>query len=108
MDKFDIIASILDIANGNEITQVDILTKAKVPHILFKKYLFLLHQYGLIEVEYAQPQFRITYRITTMIIAATLKVSPFTIFLNLDIVILYNQIHSYNNLAQICIIKLWL
>ena len=63
-DEFDIIASILDIANGNEITQADILTKANIPHILFKKYLFLLHQYDLIEIEYAQPQFQINYRTT--------------------------------------------
>ena len=63
-DKFDIIVSILDVANGNEITQADILTKANIPHILFKKYLFLLHQYDLIDVEYMQPQFQLTYRTT--------------------------------------------
>lgn len=63
-DKFDIIASILDIANGNEITQVDILTKANMPHVLFKKYLVLLHRYGLIEVEYMQSQSQRTYRTT--------------------------------------------
>ena len=59
-DKFDIIVSILDVANGNEITQADILTKANIHHILFKKYLFLLHQYDLIDV----PLFQITYRTT--------------------------------------------
>ena len=63
-DKFDIISSILDVANGNEITQVDILTKANIPHVLFKKYLVLLHQYVLIEIEYMQSQSQRTYRTT--------------------------------------------
>lgn len=67
-DKFDIIASILDVANGNEITQVDILTKANMPHVLFKKYLVLLHRYGLIEIGYMQSQSQRTYRATAKVI----------------------------------------
>ena len=60
-DKFDIITSILDIANGNEVKQVKILVKANIPHNVFKEYLFLLRHNGLIE--YMQPQR--TYRTTT-------------------------------------------
>jgi predicted transcriptional regulator len=60
-DKFDIITSILDIANGDEVKQVKILVKANIPHNVFKEFLFLLHQNGLIE--YTQSQR--TYRTTT-------------------------------------------
>jgi predicted transcriptional regulator len=63
-DKFDIIASVLGFANGNEIKQAQILTKANIPHKLFKEYLFLLHRYGLIEIEYIQRQYQRTYRTT--------------------------------------------
>jgi predicted transcriptional regulator len=48
----------------NELKQADNLTKANIPHNLFKKYLFLLHQYCLIEIEYMQPQYQRTYRTT--------------------------------------------
>ena len=54
----------LDVANGNEVRQVDILVRANIPHVLFKKYLVLLHQYVLIEIEYMQSQSQRTYRTT--------------------------------------------
>jgi predicted transcriptional regulator len=63
-DKFDIIASILGITNGNEIRQVDILSKANIPHNIFIKYMIVLHQYGLIEIEHMQHPSQRTYRIT--------------------------------------------
>jgi predicted transcriptional regulator len=63
-DKFDIIALILDIANGNEARQADILIKANIPYTLFKEYLFSLYRYGLIEMEYIQRQCKRTYRTT--------------------------------------------
>lgn|GEM_PF-938211 len=60
-DKFDIILSILDAANGNEVKQIEILDRARIPHSIFKNYLSFIQQHGLIE--YIQPQ-RI-YRTTT-------------------------------------------
>ena len=63
-DKFDIIASILGITNGNEIRQVDILSKANIPHNIFIKYMIALHQYGLTEIEHMQHPSQRTYRIT--------------------------------------------
>jgi predicted transcriptional regulator len=38
-DRTDIIASILDIANGNEVRQADVLHKAKITHAVFKEYI---------------------------------------------------------------------
>ena len=61
-DKFDIIASILDCANDNEVKQTEILAKANIPHCVFKEYLFFLYQNGLIEYT----QLQRTYRTTTM------------------------------------------
>jgi predicted transcriptional regulator len=63
-NKFDIISLILDIANGNKARQADILIKANIPYTLFKEYLFLLHQSGLIEIECMQPQYQRTYKTT--------------------------------------------
>ena len=63
-NRTDIIASILDIANGNEVRQTEILNRAKISYNQFKKYLFLLHRYGLIEIEYMQPKSQRTYRTT--------------------------------------------
>ena len=51
-DKFDIIESILNITNGNGVPQVEILNKANIPYGLFKEYLFLLHECGLIQIKY--------------------------------------------------------
>lgn len=48
-NRIDIIASILDTANGNEVKQLEILNKAKLTHRIFKDYLFLILQSGLIE-----------------------------------------------------------
>ena len=36
-DKFDIIVSILDVANGNEIIQADIFTKANISSYLIQE-----------------------------------------------------------------------
>jgi predicted transcriptional regulator len=48
-DKFDIIASILDSTNGNEVKQIEILTQVNIPHNVFKEYLLFLYQNGIIE-----------------------------------------------------------
>jgi predicted transcriptional regulator len=61
-DKIDVIASILDIANDNEVSQAKILNKANISHNLFKEYLSFLRQYGLIEIGYTQSQ--MTYKTT--------------------------------------------
>jgi len=60
-NRIDIIASILEVANGNEVKQVEILNKANVTHTLFKECLFFVLQYGLIEYIRIQR----TYRTTT-------------------------------------------
>jgi predicted transcriptional regulator len=48
-NRTDIIESILNIANGNEVRQIEILNKAKITHVIFKEYMSFLIQYGLIE-----------------------------------------------------------
>ena len=48
-NRIDIISSILNIANGNAVKQLDILTKSKITHGLFREYLLLILQFGLIE-----------------------------------------------------------
>jgi predicted transcriptional regulator len=60
-NRIDIIASILEVANGNEVKQVEILNKANITHTLFKECLFFVLQYGLIEYIRIQR----TYRTTT-------------------------------------------
>jgi predicted transcriptional regulator len=60
-NRIDIIISILKIANGNEVKQVEILVKANITHTMFKEYLFHLFQSGLIEYI----RFQRTYRTTT-------------------------------------------
>ena len=62
-DRLDIIALILDIANGNEVKQADILIKANIPYTLFREYLLSLYQSDLIEIKYMHLQR--TYRTTT-------------------------------------------
>lgn len=59
-DKFDIMESILDRANGNEVKQVEILTKANIHHNLFKEHLLFLYQNGLIEYTQLQRAYRTT------------------------------------------------
>ena len=59
-DKFDIIVSILDAANGNEVKQTRILGRAKITHDLFKEYLSFMYQNGLIE--YMQRTYRTTMK----------------------------------------------
>jgi predicted transcriptional regulator len=48
-NRVDIIESILDVANGNEVKQGEILQRAKITHAIFKEYMSFLTQYGLIE-----------------------------------------------------------
>ena len=55
-DRIDVTISIMDIANGNEVRQEDILRRANIPCNLFKEYLFLLHQCGLIEIRHMHTQ----------------------------------------------------
>jgi predicted transcriptional regulator len=55
-DRIDVIVSILDIANGNEVRQADILRGANIPGSIFKKYLLLLYPCGLIEIRYMHNQ----------------------------------------------------
>ena len=59
-NRIDIITSILDIANGNEVKQVEILTKANITHTMFKEYLFHLFHSGLIEYMRFQRRHRTT------------------------------------------------
>ena len=60
-NRIDIIASILEVANGNEVKQVEILNKANITHTIFKECLFFVLQYGLMEYI----RFQRTYRTTT-------------------------------------------
>jgi len=55
-DRTDVIVSILDIANGNEVRQADILRRANIPGNLFKEYLLLLYPFNLIEIRYMHNQ----------------------------------------------------
>jgi predicted transcriptional regulator len=55
-DRIDVIVSILDIANGNEVRQADILRRANIPGNLFKEYLLLLYPCGLIEIRHMHNQ----------------------------------------------------
>src|SRR5215467_7534828 len=55
-DRIDVIVSILDIANGNEVRQADILRRANIPGNLFKEYLLLLYPCNLIELRYMHNQ----------------------------------------------------
>lgn len=48
-NRIDIIVSILDVANGNEVKQTEILNKANITHTMFKEHISILLQYGLIE-----------------------------------------------------------
>jgi predicted transcriptional regulator len=63
-NRIDLIASILDITNGNEIKQIEILTKANICYIQLKTCLYLLYQYGLIEIRNIQQHSQTTYRTT--------------------------------------------
>jgi predicted transcriptional regulator len=59
-NRIDIIESILDIANGNEVRQVEILNKANITHVIFKEYMFIMLQYGLIEYVRRQETYKTT------------------------------------------------
>jgi predicted transcriptional regulator len=48
-NRNDIIEYILDISNDSEVRQIEILSKAKITHAIFKEYMSFLIQYGLIE-----------------------------------------------------------
>ena len=59
-NRIDIIESILDIANGNEVRQIEILSKPKITHAIFKEYMSFLIQYGLIEYIRHQQTYKTT------------------------------------------------
>ena len=59
-NRIDIIEFILDIANGNEVKQGEILQKAKITHAIFRENMSLLIQYGLIEYVRRQEIFKTT------------------------------------------------
>ena len=59
-NKIDIITSILNTVNGNEVKQLEILNKAKVTHRLFKEYLCIILQFGLIEYIWRQGTYKTT------------------------------------------------
>ena len=61
-DKYEIIVSILDAANGNEVKQIEILVRAKITHSLFKEYLSFIYQNGLIEYMQSQRTYRTTMK----------------------------------------------
>lgn len=63
-NRIDIITSILNIANGNAVKQLDILTKSKITHGLFREYLLLILQFGLIEDIRRQGTYKTTYKTT--------------------------------------------
>jgi predicted transcriptional regulator len=50
-NKFDILASILEIGNVNAARQAEILNTAKIANSMFKEYLLFPYQHGLIEIE---------------------------------------------------------
>ena len=55
-DKFDILASTLEIGNVNAVKQAEILNTAKIPNSMFKEYLLFLYQHALIEIEETEHQ----------------------------------------------------
>jgi predicted transcriptional regulator len=59
-NRIDIIEDILDISNGNEVRQIEILSKAKITHAMFKEYMPFLIQSGLIEYVRHQSTFKTT------------------------------------------------
>jgi predicted transcriptional regulator len=59
-NRVDIIESILDVANGNEVRQGEILHKAKITYAKFKECIDIMLQYDLIV--YLQP--KKTYKTT--------------------------------------------
>ena len=58
--RFEIIACILEITNGNRVRQTEILYKTYLSHNLLKEYLILLLQTGLIEYIQGERSFRTT------------------------------------------------
>jgi predicted transcriptional regulator len=59
-DRIDIIESILDIANGNEVRQGEILHKANITYTKFKECLSIMLQYGLIQYVLRQESYKTT------------------------------------------------
>ena len=60
-DRIEIIESILNIANGNEVRQSEMLHKANITYAKFKEFVAILLQYDLIV--YVQP--KKTYKTTS-------------------------------------------
>jgi predicted transcriptional regulator len=61
-NRIDIIESILDVANGNDVRQGKILQKAKITHAIFKEYIPLLIQCDLIEYLLHEGAFKTTIK----------------------------------------------
>ena len=61
-NRVDIIESILDVANGKDVRQGEILQKAKIIHAKFKEYIPLLIQYDLIEYVLREGTFKTTVK----------------------------------------------
>jgi predicted transcriptional regulator len=59
-NRVDIIESILDVANGKDVRQGEILQKAKITHAKFKEYIQFLIQYDLIEYVLHEGTFKTT------------------------------------------------
>jgi predicted transcriptional regulator len=59
-DRIDIINSILDIANGNEVRQGEILHKANITYTKFKECLSIMLQHDLIEYVRHQETYKTT------------------------------------------------
>jgi predicted transcriptional regulator len=58
----DIITSILNTANGSGVKQLEILDRSRLTHKIFRKYLYLILQFGLIEHFQLQGRYKTTER----------------------------------------------
>ena len=59
-DRVEILALILEIANGNSVRPTKIMHKTYLSHSHLKKYLFLLLENGLLEYQQAGQTYRTT------------------------------------------------
>ena len=59
-NKIDVVTLVLNTGNGNEVKQLEILSKANVTHKLLKEYLFILLQFNLIEYMQNQRTYKTT------------------------------------------------
>jgi len=59
-NRIEIIESILDIANGNEVRQGEILHKANITYAKFKEYVAIMLQYNLLVYVQSKNTFKTT------------------------------------------------